>query len=154
GQSNGAGQSQTADSSSNGCCSKDHSGETSQEASQSNSGSNSADQTATSSPTVINASPNVAVGNGGDVHHSSGSTENAPVTNNATQANGQSNGAGQSQTAAGDSSSGCCGKGHSGETSQEADQSNKGSNSADQTATSAPVIINSSPNVAVANGAG
>jgi hypothetical protein len=133
----------------------------SQTATQSNDASNSANQTATSAPIVVSG-PNVAIANGGTgksecspcgsssgtVNQDSGNTVDASTTNNAQQANTQSNEAGQSQTV---SATGCCdGKGKQSGTSQSADQSNSGSNKANQTATSAPVVV-SGPNIAALN---
>jgi len=143
-QSNGAGQSQTD--SDGGCC---HSGgDTSQSASQSNEGTNKADQSATSAPVVVSGG-NYAVGNKSDVDQNSGNTVDASSSNTANQSNNQSNGAGQSQTAADNGH--CCSSDSS--TSQSADQSNSGTNEANQSAYSAPVVV-SGPNVAIANGWG
>src|SRR2546430_847807 len=99
-------------------------------------------------PPITNASPTVAAATaavknpcdpcepagGGKVDQNSGSTINAPVTNNASQSNTQTNVLGQAQTVSSDEAGrGCCSKGRSGETEQEATQSNDGSNSANQT---------------------
>jgi hypothetical protein len=141
-QTNGAGQSQTVSGGS--CC---HSGgESSQSASQSNDGSNRADQSAESKPVVISGG-NFAILNKGDVNQNSGNNVDASASNTAKQRNTQENSAGQSQTVAGGGS--CCSK-HS-SVSQSADQSNSGTNTAKQSAESAPVVV-SGPNVAVANG--
>jgi hypothetical protein len=139
-QSNGAGQSQTV--AGNGCCSSDGA---SQPASQSNEGSNSADQRGYSAPIVVSGG-NYAIANKGDVNQNSGNWVDASNHNTANQSNTQSNGAGQSQTVAG--SNGCC---HTGDVSQSADQSNSGSNTANQSGYSAPIVV-SGPNIAVANG--
>src|SRR5204862_7391085 len=125
-------------------------GDTSQSASQSNDGSNSADQSATSAPVVVSGG-NYAILNKGDVNQNSGNNVDAPSSNTANQSNTQQNGAGQSQAVA-DGGHACCSS-HSGNTSQSADQSNSGSNTANQTAYSAPVVV-SGPNVAVGNGWG
>jgi len=138
-QSNGAGQSQTV--AGNGCCSSDGA---SQSASQSNEGSNNADQRGYSAPIVVSGG-NYAIANKGDVNQNSGNWVDASNHNTANQSNTQSNGAGQSQTVAGN---GCC---HSGDVSQSADQSNSASNEANQSGYSAPLVV-SGPNVAVGNG--
>src|SRR5437763_2793604 len=143
-QSNGAGQSQTI-TGQNGCCSSDTSG--TQTAEQKNKGENKLSQTAVSAPVVVNASPNVAIANSGDVNQNSGSAVNAPASNKAEQENEQSNGAGQSQTVT--SQGGCCSGDTSGE--QSAKQENKGQHELSQTAVSPPVVVNPSPNVAIAN---
>jgi hypothetical protein len=140
-QSNGAGQSQTV--AGNGCCSS--SDGASQTASQSNEGSNSADQRGYSAPIVVSGG-NYAIANKDDVNQNSGNWVDASNHNTANQSNTQSNGAGQSQTVAG--GNGCC---HTGDVSQSADQSNSGSNEANQSGYSAPVVL-SGPNVAVGNG--
>ena len=142
-----------------------------QSATQTNSGTNTADQNAVSAPTVVNASPNVAIANGGsdsvtksnatntpscnpcagqggNVTQNSGSVVNAPASNKAEQENEQSNGAGQSQTVT-SQEGGCCSGDTSGE--QSAKQENKGKNELSQTAVSTPVVVNTSPNVAIAN---
>src|SRR5918996_529899 len=100
--------------------------DTTQTATQSNDGSNSALQSATSEPTVVSG-PNVAIANSGDscnpcgdgggTTQNSGNTVDASSSNNATQTNNQSNGAGQSQTV---SDGDCCHSG--GDTSQSASQ--------------------------------
>src|SRR5437588_9000765 len=118
-----------------------------QSATQTNSGTNTADQNAVSAPTVVNASPNVAIANGGsdsvaksnatnppscnpcagqggNVTQNSGSVVNAPASNKAEQENEQSNGAGQSQTVTGQD--GCCCSDASG--SEHAAQKQKGGN--------------------------
>ena len=144
-QSNGAGQSQTI-TGQNGCCSSDTSG--TQTAEQKNKGENKLSQTAVSAPVVVNASPNVAIANSGDVNQNSGSAVNAPASNKAEQENEQSNGVGQSQTVT-SQDGGCCSGDTSGE--QSAKQENKGKNELSQTAVSTPVVVNTSPNVAIAN---
>ncbi|MEN3313195.1 MAG: hypothetical protein V7645_2524 [Actinomycetota bacterium] len=148
-QSNGAGQSQTVGHGGSSCCEKSP-GSAEQSADQSNEGSNKANQTATSAPIVVSGG-NYAILNKGDVQQNSGNKVDASTTNNATQVNDQSNGAGQSQTV-GHSGSGCCSK-SSGSGTQAADQSNWGKNEANQTATSTPIVV-SGPNVAIANGWG
>src|SRR5207247_4835913 len=79
----------------------------SQTATQSNDGSNTANQSGTSEPIVVSG-PNIAVANGsscnpcgggGTTNQNSGNIVDASNTNSATQANNQSNGAGQTQTA-------------------------------------------------------
>jgi hypothetical protein len=152
-QSNGAGQSQTV-AGSNDCC---HTGDVSQSADQSNSGSSTANQSGYSAPVVVSG-PNVAVANGwvhdacnpcapagGDVNQNSGNWVDASNHNTATQSNNQWNGLGQNQTVTG---SGCC---RSGDVSQSASQSNWAENKADQSATSAPLVV-SGKNVAFLNG--
>jgi hypothetical protein len=148
-QSNGAGQSQTVGHGDNGCCTKSSSSGT-QSANQSNEGSNEANQSAYSAPVVISGG-NYAILNKGDVEQNSGNHVDASSTNNAYQANNQSNGAGQSQTV-GRGGSGCCSE-SSGSGTQSANQSNWGQNEANQTATSRPTVI-SGPNVAIGNGWG
>src|SRR6266480_552206 len=125
-QTNSAGQSQTV--AGNGCCSSDGAEQT---ASQSNEGSNNADQRGYSAPIVVSGG-NYAIANKGDVNQNSGNWVDASNHNTANQSNTQSNGAGQSQTVAGN---GCC---HSGDVSQSADQSNSASNEANQTGRSTP----------------
>src|SRR5947199_368523 len=98
-QSNRAGQSQTV--AGNGCCSSDGA---SQSASQSNEGSNNADQRGYSAPIVVSGG-NYAIANKGDVNQNSGNWVDASNHNTANQSNTQANGAGQSQTVAGN---GCC----------------------------------------------
>ena len=142
-QSNSLGQSQTA-----GLDGKSSGAE--QSADQSNNGTNYADQSGTSAPVVVSG-PNVAALNHGDVSQNSGNTVDASTTNNANQANNQSNSAGQSQTVAGDGHNGCCSKEHgSSGPSQSAKQSNDGTNTADQRGTSAPIVV-SGGNIAVLN---
>jgi len=144
-QSNGLGQSQTV-AGNHGCCSS--SGGASQSASQSNYGSNDAYQSGTSAPVVISGG-NYAILNKDDVTQNSGNNVDASNTNTANQRNDQKNSAGQSQTVA--NGGGCCSS-NSG-AYQSADQSNSGSNTANQRGTSAPVVY-SGPNVAVGNGWG
>ena len=154
-QQNGAGQSQTV-AGTNGCC---HSGGASQSADQSNSGSNTANQSGYSAP-VVTSGPNIAVGNGwvhdacnpcapagGGVNQNSGNRVDASNHNTATQSNNQSNGLGQAQWVSG-SNGGCCG---TGDVSQSATQSNSGSNTANQSGTSAPYVT-SGGNLAALNG--
>jgi len=133
-QSNGADQTQAVTGGS----------DTRQSADQSNDGSNDASQSATSEPVVVSG-PNVAALNSGDVNQNSGNNVDASTSNTAHQSNNQTNGAGQSQTVAGGS---CCHSG--GDPSQPASQSNEGSNKADQSATSAPVVV-SGGNYAILN---
>jgi hypothetical protein len=145
-QSNGLGQTQSVDGGS-GCCSG--TGDVTQEATQSNHGQNTADQRAFSGG-YVSSGGNYAFGNKGDVSQNSGNTVWAPSSNSATQTNNQSNGLGQTQTVNG-SGSGCCSG--TGDVTQSAEQSNWGSNSANQSAYSAPVV-ESGPNVAFGNGWG
>src|SRR2546421_449949 len=116
----------------------------SQTATQSNDGANTANQSGTSEPVVVSG-PNVAALNGGDVNQNSGNWVDASNHNTANQSNTQQNGAGQSQTVAGN---GCCSS--SDGASQSASQSNDGSNSADQRGYSAPIVV-SGGNYAIAN---
>jgi hypothetical protein len=120
-----------------------------QTATQSNDGSNTASQEATSEPTVISG-PNIAVANGsscspcggsGTTTQDSGNEVDSSASNTATQSNNQSNDAGQTQTVDG---------GGSGGTSQSLDQTNTAANTADQDATSKPIVV-SGPNVAILN---
>jgi hypothetical protein len=142
-QSNSLGQSQTA-----GLDGKSSGAE--QSADQSNNGTNYADQSGTSAPVVVSG-PNVAALNHGDVSQSSGNTVDASTTNNANQANNQSSSAGQSQTVAGDRHGGCRSKEHGASgPSQSAKQSNEGTNTADQSGTSAPIVV-SGGNIALLN---
>jgi hypothetical protein len=143
-QSNGAGQSQTA-----GQDGKSAGAE--QSANQSNNGTNTANQNATSAPVVVSG-PNIAILNSGDVNQNSGNNVDASTENNAKQTNNQSNGAGQSQTGESkDGKKGCCSSEQgSGGATQSAKQSNEGTNTANQRATSTPVVI-SGGNVAILN---
>jgi hypothetical protein len=133
-----------------------------QSATQSNSGTNDADQTAVSVP-IVESGDNIALGNGGadgksscnpcggnggTVEQDSGNDVDSSASNNANQTNDQSNGAGQSQTAGQDESK-CCSE-SSGGAEQSAQQSNNGTNDADQTAVSVPIVV-SGPNIALFN---
>src|SRR5256885_1190261 len=134
-QSNGAGQTQTANQGAS---------DPSQSADQSNHADNTANQSGTSEPIVVSG-PNVAALNSGDVNQNSGNYVDASNHNTANQSNRQSNGAGQSQTVAGN---GCCSSSEG--APQTASQSNEGSNSADQRGYSAPIVV-SGGNYAIAN---
>src|SRR5207302_1000026 len=112
---------------------------------QSQSATNSIDQNAAAGAVSVNASPNVAVLNGGDVNQASGSAAaaNASNTNTSSQDIGQSQTAGQSHTGGG-----CCRSRGDDST----DQSQDATNSIDQTAKAGAVSVNASPNVAALNG--
>jgi hypothetical protein len=105
--------------------------------------SNSVDQTAKAKAISVNASPNVAVLNGGNVKQSSGSTAVAGASNwnSSSQTNNQSQSGGQD-----DVSCSCDSYGKDGKGGQDA------SNSVDQTAKAKAISVNASPNVAVLNG--
>lgn len=128
----------------------------SQDARQSQSASNSISQNAEAKSLALNASPNVAVLNGGDrcgecgnggVHQSSGASSRAFAGNwnSSDQSNELDQGAEQSQQGG---SGSCCG---GAERSQSIDQSQNASNSIEQNATARSVAVNASPNVAVLN---
>jgi hypothetical protein len=135
-----------------------------QSATQSNQGTNTANQSGISAPVVVSG-PNIAVangglagksscspcgGSGGTVEQNSGNTVDASVVNKAKQANNQSSDLGQSQTVVKDSKVCCREDGKGSSASQSAEQSNKGTNKADQFGLSAPIVV-SGPNIAALN---
>ena len=124
------------------CCGRYLDGQSTE---QSQSASNSVDQNAQAGAVSVNASPNVAVLNKGDVTQSSSSDASgkASNTNSSTQSIEQSQTA--AQRTAGDSH--CCRGGDR----QSVDQDQDASNSVDQNARAGALSVNASPNVALLN---
>jgi len=153
---NSAGQSQTGAGKDDWkCChAEGKSGGQSQKVDQSQDASNSISQDARAWSVAVNASPNVAIANFGDVNQNSGASSDATASNwNASsQSNTLKNSAGQSQTGAEKGDGKCCRKdARSGRQSQETDQSQDASNSITQEAKAWSFALNASPNVAVLN---
>ena len=164
-QSQKSGQSQAAGSGKGYDCKCDREGgaDQSQSNSQSNSASNSIDQSAESKAIAVNAAPNVAILNHGDVKQESDAdaTSKASNKNEADQSISQDQANHQSQT-------GAAGKGHKGDDcgckdgdenhgagqKQENNQSNSAANTINQYADSEAFALNKAPNVAIGNGGG
>ena len=152
---NDADQSQTGENHACGRGCKHESAPQSQDARQSQNASNSISQNAESKSFALNASPNVALLNGGHdkcggcgdggVRQSSDASSGAFAGN--WNSSGQSNDLGQEARQSQEGGSGsCCGK-----QSQSIDQSQNATNSISQNAEAKSVAVNASPNIAAFN---